>query len=33
MTSHRVCLWDLHKIMCVKYLAWNSEHVLCVLDK
>lgn len=33
MTSHRVCLWGLHKITCLKYLAWNSEHALCVLDK
>ena len=33
MTSHRVCLWGLHKIMCLKYLAWNSEHALCVLGK
>lgn len=33
MTSHRVFLWGLHKITCLKYLAGNSEHALCVLDK
>ena len=33
MTSHRVYLWDLSRMLYVEYLAWNSEYILCVLDK
>lgn len=33
MTSHRVYLWDLNRIVYVKCLVWNLEHKLYVLDQ